>query len=55
MKIKKKRELIDLKNEADNTIHNTEKSLSEHKDKLAANEVEEIERDINGLKGLLTE
>lgn len=30
----KKRELVDLKNEADNVIHNTEKSLSEHRDKL---------------------
>lgn len=31
---KARRELVDLKNEADNTIHNTEKSLAEHKDKL---------------------
>lgn len=31
---KKKRELIDLKNEADSVAHNTEKSLSEHKSKL---------------------
>lgn len=29
-----KRKVIDLKNEADSAIHNTEKILSEHKDKL---------------------
>lgn len=31
---KKRRELVDLKNDADNAIHNTEKSLNEHKSKL---------------------
>lgn len=30
----KRRKVIDLKNEADNVIHNTEKILNEHKDKL---------------------
>lgn len=29
-----RRKVIDLKNEGDNAIHNTEKILSEHKDKL---------------------
>jgi len=31
---RKKRELIDLKNEADTAIHTTEKSLQDHKDKI---------------------
>lgn len=31
---KKRRELVDLKNEAENHIHNAEKSLSEHRDKI---------------------
>lgn len=29
-----RRKVIDLKNEGDNAIHNTEKILNEHKDKL---------------------
>jgi len=33
-KDRKKREVVDAKNEADTTIHTTEKSLSEYKDKL---------------------
>lgn len=39
---KKRRELVDLKNEADSVIFNTEKSLNEHKAKLQQNEVDEI-------------
>lgn len=31
---KKRREMVDLKNEADTCIHTTERSLSEHKSKL---------------------
>jgi molecular chaperone DnaK len=31
---KKRRELVDLKNDADNAIHNTEKALNEHRSKL---------------------
>jgi molecular chaperone DnaK len=31
---KKRRELVDLKNDADSTIFNTEKSLNEHRAKL---------------------
>lgn len=30
----RRKETIDLKNEADNAIHNTEKQLQEHKEKL---------------------
>jgi len=29
-----RRKVIDLKNEADNALHNNEKILNEHKDKL---------------------
>lgn len=47
---KKRRELVDLKNEADNAIHNTEKSLNEHRSKLPQQDIEEIEKEINTLK-----
>ena len=33
----KRREAIDLKNEADQCIYNTEKQISEHKDKIPQN------------------
>jgi len=39
---KKKRESIDLRNEADGLIHNTEKTLEEHKAKIPPADVEEI-------------
>jgi len=39
---KKKREGIEMRNEADSLIYNTEKSLEEHKAKLPPAEVEEI-------------
>lgn len=32
----KKREMVDLKNEADNAIHTTQKSLDEHRSKIGA-------------------
>lgn len=38
----KRRELIDLRNEGDNAIHNTEKSLNEFRSKLTSNDIEEI-------------
>jgi len=46
---------VDLKNEADSAVHNTEKALSEHKAKLQPSDIEEIEREINGLRAILTE
>ncbi|CAK90190.1 unnamed protein product (macronuclear) [Paramecium tetraurelia] len=52
---KKRRELVDLKNEADGAIFNTEKSLNEHKSKLQPNEVQEIESAVQNLRVLLTE
>eukprot|EP01017_Pseudomicrothorax_dubius_P044003 TRINITY_DN73_c0_g5_i1.p1 TRINITY_DN73_c0_g5~~TRINITY_DN73_c0_g5_i1.p1 ORF type:complete len:664 (-),score=256.56 TRINITY_DN73_c0_g5_i1:901-2892(-) len=47
---KKKRELIDLRNEADSVIHNTEKSLNEHGSKLQQSEVDSIRAEINNLR-----
>ncbi|HUR29329.1 MAG TPA: molecular chaperone DnaK [Planctomycetota bacterium] len=40
---KEKRELVDLKNQAEQLIHESEKSLKEHKDKLAEPDVAAIE------------
>jgi molecular chaperone DnaK len=52
-KDKKRRELIDLKNEADNSIYNTEKSLNEHRSKLNQQDAEEIDREVSNLRGIL--
>jgi len=52
---KKRRELVDLKNDADNAIHNTEKSLNEYRSKLQQPDIEEIEKEITALKGMLAE
>ncbi|KAM3129038.1 hypothetical protein pb186bvf_018882 [Paramecium bursaria] len=52
---KKRRELIDLKNEADSAIYNTEKSLNEHKSKLQQPEIQEIETAIQTLRTILAE
>jgi len=49
---KKRREIVDLKNEADSAIFNTEKSLNEHKSKLPPQDVEEIEKSIQELRAL---
>lgn len=40
---KKKREAIEIKNDLDSSINKTEKSLSEHKDKISSDVVSEIE------------
>ncbi|MFT5284891.1 MAG: molecular chaperone DnaK [Planctomycetota bacterium] len=40
---KAKRELVDLKNQVDNLLHETEKQLSEHKEKLEEDDVKAIE------------
>ena len=40
---KKKREAIEIKNDLDSSINKTEKSLSEHKDKISSDIVTEIE------------
>jgi molecular chaperone DnaK len=49
----KKRESIELKNELDGSIHKTEKSLNEHRSKVAANDVTEIENAIKTAKDVL--
>jgi molecular chaperone DnaK len=47
---KQRRELVDLKNQADGLIHSTEKNLSEHGDKVAAAVKAEIELAVEQLK-----
>lgn len=50
---KKRKQLIDVKNQADSMIHSTEKSLSENGDKLAEDEKTAIENDLKALKDAL--
>src|SRR5581483_7502829 len=47
---KKRRELVDAKNQADALVHSTEKALSEHGDKVAQDERSAIENAIASLK-----
>ena len=47
---KKKRELIDARNQADSLIHETEKNVKEHGDKVADGDKNKIESDIEELK-----
>jgi len=47
---KKKREVVDLKNQADQLIYSTEKTLKEHGDKVSAGTRGNIENAVNGLK-----
>ena len=47
---KKKREVIDLKNQADQLIYSTEKTLKEHGDKVSAEARGKIEGAVNNLK-----
>ena len=47
---KKKRELIDTRNQADSLIHETEKNVKEHGDKVADGDKNKIESDIEELK-----
>ena len=47
---KKKRQVIDLKNQADQLIYSTEKTLKEHGDKVSAEARGNIESAINNLK-----
>ena len=56
---KKKRETVDVRNQADSIIHTTEKSLKEHGDKVTSEEKKVIETAMsdlrNALKGTDTE
>ena len=47
---KKKRELVELKNQADTLIYSTEKNLSEHGDKIDADEKTKISEAVDSLK-----
>jgi molecular chaperone DnaK len=47
---KKKREVVDLKNQADQLIYSTEKTLKEHGDKVSAETRGNIESAVNNLK-----
>ncbi|MHC4657315.1 MAG: molecular chaperone DnaK [Planctomycetota bacterium] len=47
---KKKREVIDLKNQADQLVYSTEKTLKEHGDKVSAETRGNIESAVNNLK-----
>ncbi|UCE99034.1 MAG: molecular chaperone DnaK [Planctomycetota bacterium] len=47
---KKKREVVDLKNQADQLIYSTEKTLKEHGDKVSAEVRGKIESAVNNLK-----
>jgi len=47
---KKKREVVDLKNQADQLIYSTEKTLKEHGDKTSAETRGKIESAVNNLK-----
>ena len=50
----KRREMIDLKNEADQAVYNTEKQLTEHKDKIPQNIHDQINGDITSLNEAIT-
>ena len=47
---KKKREVVDLKNQADQLVYSTEKTLKEHGDKVSAETRGNIESAVNNLK-----
>ena len=47
---KKKREIIDARNQADSLIHQTEKNVKEHGDKISEEDKNKIESDIEELK-----
>ncbi len=50
---KKKKELVEAKNQGESLVHSTEKTLKEHGDKISAAEKEAIENEIKALKTAL--
>jgi molecular chaperone DnaK len=52
---RKRRDEVELRNQADALIYSTEKTLAEHKEKLAEGDVQNIERAIQDVKGVLEE
>ena len=51
---KKRRELVEAKNQAESLIHSTEKSVKEHEAKLAAPDKEAVEKAITDLRDALS-
>ncbi len=49
---KKKKELVEVKNQADTLVYSTEKSLSEHGDKLDQESKDNISKELENLKNL---
>lgn len=47
--------MVDLKNEADTTIHTTEKSLNDYKSNIPTEVAEECQTEINNLRNLLND
>jgi hypothetical protein len=50
---KKRKDMIEMRNSADNVIYNTEKSLNEHRAKLSAEVIASVEGEIKALKELV--
>ena len=50
---KSKKEAVETRNQADSMVYSTEKSLSEHGDKLDSKDKENIEKSIEDLKEIL--
>ncbi|MDY4841056.1 MAG: molecular chaperone DnaK [Alphaproteobacteria bacterium] len=50
---KRKKELVEAKNQGESLVHSTEKTLKEHGDKVSANEKSQIEEAVNALKSAL--
>lgn len=50
---KKKREVVDARNQADSLVHSTEKTLGEHGDKIEETDKSEIEAKVQDLKDVL--
>jgi molecular chaperone DnaK len=51
---KTRREVVEAKNQAESMVHTTEKTLSEHGDKISADDKTAIEKDLEALKQALT-
>ena len=47
---KKKREIVDARNQADSLIHETDKNVNEHGDKISEDDKKKIESDLEELK-----
>lgn len=50
----KRREMIDLKNEADQAVYNTENQLKEHGAKIPQNVKDQVNQDITGVNEAIT-